>query len=114
MPSELGVEITNAQECVLMKGLALRPENRYQSAMQLREALREVCPQSVAERKLPAINFPTFDLSTFKLLKIKIPKLTFPDIWLPNLSGTYLNWLVLGLGGLLLVLVIVFLILLLG
>ena len=38
-PSQLGVDITLAQESVLMKGLEVRPADRYQSAELLRDAL---------------------------------------------------------------------------
>ena len=38
-PSQLGVAITAAQESVLLKGLAIKPEDRFQSVAQLREAL---------------------------------------------------------------------------
>lgn len=55
-PSQLGVAITPAQENVLMKGLAVRPADRYQSAVQLRAALmaaQPVKPCASTEQKLP-------------------------------------------------------------
>ena len=48
-PSEFGVTLSSRQEAALMRGLAVWPEERYQSVEQLMDALDLVDPEPVAE-----------------------------------------------------------------
>ena len=47
-PSSLGADLPNHQEAALMKGLAVRQENRYQTISELFAALRIETPTSAA------------------------------------------------------------------
>ena len=44
-PSELGIDIKPAYEAILMKGLQLRPEKRFQSMNELARAIRAALPE---------------------------------------------------------------------
>lgn len=52
-PGRLGAVISPAQEAVLLKGLSVRHEDRYQSAAQLRNALMAVQSQPEPEQETP-------------------------------------------------------------
>lgn len=52
-PSQLGVAISAAQEKVLLMGLAVRPEDRYQSVAQLRDALNAAQQKKTAVSQEP-------------------------------------------------------------
>lgn len=65
MPSELGIKVPPAFETILKKMLAIRPENRYQSATQLKEDLRKVQTEKLKPKQILTKDF-------FKKYKIPI------------------------------------------
>lgn len=50
-PSQLGIEISPNLENVLKKGLALYPEDRFQSALEMKKAVKEALPREIPQRK---------------------------------------------------------------
>lgn len=54
-PSMVGVAMSSDHECMLMKGLAIKPEERYQNAAELRDALNAVqrCAGNTEGKKAP-------------------------------------------------------------
>ena len=57
-PRQLGVPLTASQEAALLKGLAVRPQNRWQSAAQLLEALGREEDAPEEEEKKPEETAP--------------------------------------------------------
>lgn len=50
-PSVLGISIDSRLEAILIKGLAIRPEDRYQSADEMLQAIEEAMPDHAEKKK---------------------------------------------------------------